>query len=790
MISLALLLAFSCKSDPEPKDTPPKAAKAKAKAKAEIPLIAVSDDNLLDGAPNPVERLELSEAVWGVGVPNAVKGLPLIYDAKKDQIWHSAITSGWVVATDLEKGHPVQAVDLELTERWNVANLLFDAKNRHIIWVSAKGEQLRVVDIDKGELIAKTDPDSGVAQGYPTQACAIDGDGWTWVCDQDKGRVTGFDPTCSSSVEVPIGKARNVAASPNGRFVGVLSGGAQGGKAQLYSPETREITEFANFGPVGMAERLPRKFVVLDDGGMVFVGDEVIRASPEGKALWRTTVDHMPKRMAIVGDSIVLTLADAGFDKGRPGGETWILDLETGELRAQLETGYESLGIAGDAAGGRIFVAQGGDGTIAVVDTKTNKVSKELHVALSAEDIVVDPDGDRFVLSRLGGSRIYRWDRKGSVSELGELPWPFELAIDGAGDRLVAATHYDSAIYTYDLKKKKSQPTKIDLGIDFSTGDALGDMDFDEASGLAAVVHPESGWVVVADTKTNEVVWKKQYAEFAIPSSAGPGKGLVAIGKDRVYAVLGGEVVLALSLKNGEELARQELRSGARSKQDRAGSEGKEGKAGKAPAKDGKVPKGQKADSPEGPRKKSKAVEKEGKSGKAPKGGKAGKAAGVEAAGKGSKSKDARTAKEAAASDAKDKQPNTKEGKAANKGSTSKGKGNPGLNTGLDSLVYDDVGHRVFLGGLILDADTLAPSGEAPFSKAIHTGRQIIAVQFDEDRREYVVVCDAKTLSVIDKQPLVQSGIIPGSYAYDPATKQLYAAQLDKALVNVWALDW
>jgi hypothetical protein len=58
----------------------------------------------------------------------------------------------------------------------------------------------------------------------------------------------------------------------------------------------------------------------------------------------------------------------------------------------------------------------------------------------------------------------------------------------------------------------------------------------------------------------------------------------------------------------------------------------------------------------------------------------------------------------------------------------------------------------------------------------------------DDKRREYLVICDAKSLEVVDRKPLVQSGVIPAHYFYDETDRRLYAAHLDKALVNVWAL--
>ena len=76
MISLTLLFAFSCGPDQESNATP-----KGEQAELVLPVPEVPDDNLLADAPLPVERLVLSEAVWGVAVPNAVKALPIIYDA-------------------------------------------------------------------------------------------------------------------------------------------------------------------------------------------------------------------------------------------------------------------------------------------------------------------------------------------------------------------------------------------------------------------------------------------------------------------------------------------------------------------------------------------------------------------------------------------------------------------------------------------------------------------------------------------------------------------------------------
>ena len=232
-----------------------------------------------------------------------------------------------------------------------------------------------------------------------------------------------------------------------------------------------------------------------------------------------------------------------------------LFDLATGAPKGDVTVGFEARSAVPDVAGGRIFVGNGGDASVSVVDVATATVVATLDAGSAAEHVVVDDKtGDRYVLDRLGGSRIYRWAKgAATVESWAGGKWPSDLAIDGARRRLWALGHYDAALLGWDLDTKAALPP-LDLGLPKNRSDTLGDLDYDAVAGIAAVVFPESGGLAVVDVGTGAVLWSRVEASLVAGSKAGPGNAFVAVdgARDRLYVVADhGRRVLAFGLHDG-----------------------------------------------------------------------------------------------------------------------------------------------------------------------------------------------------------------------------------------------
>lgn len=232
-----------------------------------------------------------------------------------------------------------------------------------------------------------------------------------------------------------------------------------------------------------------------------------------------------------------------------------LFDLATGTPTADLAVGFESKSAVADVAGGRIFVGNGGDASVTVVDVAKGTVTGTLDAGSAAEHVVVDPaTGDRYVLDRLGGSRVYRWAKGATGVEAWDAGrWPSDLVVDGDRRRLWALGHYDAALLGWDLATRAPLPP-LPLGLPANRSDTLGDLDHDASVGLAAVVFPESGGLAVVDAAAGAVVWSRTESTLAAGAKAGPGNAFVAVDgkRDRLYVVADhGARVLAYGLRDG-----------------------------------------------------------------------------------------------------------------------------------------------------------------------------------------------------------------------------------------------
>ncbi len=240
-----------------------------------------------------------------------------------------------------------------------------------------------------------------------------------------------------------------------------------------------------------------------------------------------------------------------------------LFDLATGTPRGDVTVGFEARSAAADPAGRRVFVGNGGDASVSVVDVATLAVTRTLDLGSAAEHVVVDAKtGDRFVLDRLGGSRVYRW-RAGTKTvdswEAGR--WPSDLAVDPGRRRLWALGHYDATLLGWDLDAGTALPP-LPLDLPENHSDTLGDLDFDPAVGLAAVVFPESGGLAVLDPAAGRVLWGRTEASLASGAKAGPGHAFVAVDgkRDRLYVVADrGRRVLAFGLRDGAPMGELSL---------------------------------------------------------------------------------------------------------------------------------------------------------------------------------------------------------------------------------------
>lgn len=577
----------------------------------------VEDVPAADAGFAPVETMQLSEALWGVDAPNLLKSIAVTWDGVGQRLYAVGIATDRLVVIDPVVGRPTGTIDLDVRNH-HTALVRID-EQRRTLWRVDKGDgALRVVDLDRGEIVARREgtklerPGEG-GRGYPIRDAVIDpATGWLWVADLESGTLTGYSPDL---------RQEKVATG----FVGPASVDARADELLVVDAESRAAMRLVRYRPstdsITTETPLPRAAGPTNanfapDGTIVMGGRVLAALGPDGTPAWTRPLGGMTEAVVFVGDTVAVLLGDApegggaraggerpprpdraagdgrngggprgdrpprgeraGGERGggeRPGGDRpgvsldlpeaptgpekhlLLFDLATGTPKGDVTVGFEARSATADPAGGRVFVGNGGDASVSVVDVATASLAGTLDAGSAAEHVVVDAKtGDRYVLDRLGGSRVYRW-RKGkkSVESWAAGRWPSDLVIDTGRRRLWALGHYDAALLGWDLEAGTPLPP-LSLGLPMNQSDTIGDLDLDTAAGIAAVVFPETGGLAVVDTAAGKLMWFRAEPSLAAGSKAGPGNAFVAVDgkRDRLYVVADhGRRVLAFGLRDG-----------------------------------------------------------------------------------------------------------------------------------------------------------------------------------------------------------------------------------------------
>lgn len=574
---------------PGPSATAPPEGTAAAVAEAGPAKCGIDGQWCTFDVPRPhstfqaAEVLSLPKALWGVDAPNLLKSLSVAWDGRAGRLYAIGIATDRLASIDPAVGRPTGAIDLDVRGHNSAIVRVDEARRR--LWRLDKGDgAIRVVDLDTGEVVARSKGTpmarTGEGRGYPIHDAEIDpATGWLWVANRAGGALTGWSPDLAQTkLATGIGAPASLDVRADEILV-VDAPTPQSARVLRYKPSTDAIvSDLALPRAAG-----PTNAQFTPDGAILLGGRMLALLGDDGAPRWTAPLGGMSEAVAFVGDTVAVLIGDevdhgrvetrgAGGERGRgrserpplegeaddaPERRVRLFDVATGAPKGEVTVGYEAKSVAVDAAGKRLFVANGGDASVTIVDVPGAKVAGTIDVGAAAEHVLVDPArGDRYVVDRLGGSTIYRWPKGAETVEAWPAGrWPSDAVIDGGKRRLWALGHYDAALLGWDLDAK-APVAPIDLGLPSNRSDTLGDLDYDPAVGLAAVVFPESGGLAVVDPASGKVLWRRVDETLAAGAKAGPGHAFVAVDgeRDRLYVVAGhGARVIALGLRDGAE---------------------------------------------------------------------------------------------------------------------------------------------------------------------------------------------------------------------------------------------
>lgn len=649
------------------------------------------DDYVRDAPPQaqrPREVLELNQRLWGERLPNTVKSVYPAYDPTSGRVYSMSITADWMLVIDPAAKHPAEAIPFEV-KGWNIGEIIVDDARRRLVWVMKDGSFVRVWDLQTRTVVADHNPSAkqGGGSRYPVIGAALDTKtGKIYTADRDRKALTIYSPDLSTNTTIP-GLIGPMKAAPEGGTVYVMTGGGRG-TSSIVAVDTAADTHrtLFSFSPSALGRSMPN-FAPAKGGGFYLTGDTIQKVDSAGKVAWISKrIGSGAHETIDFGDTVAAVMSKPEFARdGSPYGGVALLDAKTGRIKSVVRTRFQTQTATADFAGQRLFVGNAADASLEVIDIATGKMLNTVDTGNAVEGVAIDAKtGNRYLLDRLGGSQIYRWGKDGALTALGDVPpWPFELHVDAQRRVLVAPSHFDGKLHSWDLDSGAAR-APLDLGCPAGSGDTIGDLAYDDASGMGAVVFPETGCIAVFDGKKNQKVWSTVEKNLVVGSEGGPGKGLGAILDGALYVAIG---------ENNAVLQKRDLATGR-------------------VLVETPVPR---PNPPPAPWQR-------------------------------------------------------------------------GL--GLNSMIADPAGRRIFLAGMVLDPTTLvATKTLSDVSLVFHIDAdKVLARSNDQQEMEAVLELDPRTLKVRNRWPLIHTLSMPQQLAFDPATSTVYAADLARATVA--AYDW
>lgn len=514
--------------------------------------------NLSEARLEKITTLDINKVLWQKDLPNAVKGISVAYDSQNDILYTAAITSPYIMISKPSQEHPHDFIKLNTSKDFHTPNILLDPTRNRLIWINHRNEEIQIFDTKTKKLIHQK-PGSSTQERYPVKdEFLIEKSGWLWIANTGKKTVTGYSPNLQqtqtiSNLSHPFSltydDAKNtlfILDAKSRQTSTLVSYNLKDGKTQTIKTFT-----------ASQGSRPPRHVFLTKNGHWITASQNLTAYDQNWQKLWESHIPGGTTRIKQIGDKIAVIVRDAHSKKNSKSLVVF-LNEKTGAKLKTIHTRFEAQWGDVDEKQNRLFIGNGGDGSVTEIDTTSLQVTRTIDVANGAEGLVVDhKTGNRYILNRLGGSEIYVWSKNStSLTRLDGGNWPMALAIDEGKRKLIALSHFDSALYQWNLDTQE-QLVSIDLEVPHNTGDTLGDLFYDEKTGLSGVVFPESGYVVVTDTSQQKVIWKKQFDSLKKGAKAGPGKGMVALNPDKkqvyIYASQSSQI-LVYNYETGQDI--------------------------------------------------------------------------------------------------------------------------------------------------------------------------------------------------------------------------------------------
>jgi len=288
-------------------------------------------------------------------------------------------------------------------------------------------------------------------------------------------------------------------------------------------------------------EKHEKVFVMDEKGNYYLLGRSLSKIDKSGKELWHVSIGKEPAEGMIYHSGSIALLFRDGHAGKNEGGKPSCVDFynsENGGFLGTQQMKFEAQHMVLDKPHNRLLVGNGGDASFSVVDWSSKKIINTYRVGSAVEQVIYDKDtGNVYILNRLGGSEIYRYNlTTNKFDTLIAGSWPVDMAFSPTRKRLFVMSHYEAKIYVVDTNTF-TVVDEIPLGIIGSKTDTLSYLAYNDKTGILSACFPETADLVILNVDTKSIIKIKPSGSMPLLDK-GPGQWHIQISGDGRYILL------------------------------------------------------------------------------------------------------------------------------------------------------------------------------------------------------------------------------------------------------------
>ncbi|MCB1050825.1 MAG: hypothetical protein H6510_05425 [Acidobacteria bacterium] len=458
----------------------------------------------------PIAELDLKDVLVSP-YPNTLKMYGTAVDTQQHFVYTVGSQTPWIAQIDLLTGRQIGAIAMPTSRQ--LAALDVNPVNGFLVIVPSESNPKKAYLVD---------PQNSQVQGEfqfagNGGAIAFDAEkNHIYIADQDQIRILSgetFSPITSMNPQ--LGLVGGLALSGDRLYVGQRN--TQNGSAQIKVFSTQTFQMVRNMA-ITTSEPLGEMILDANRQWLILLGLKSVQVLDLATQKVIQKIQHSQE----INDSayfpaearLVQITRDGYLAEGEAG--IWAKITQT-----DLTSGQQTISRGGDYAAQIVADPQLGliawpamhSGTLDVASWHEPESFRSIDIGESLDDMLV-ADGALYMLERLGGSKLVRWDlESGELTEHETGRWPSVIQFDQSLGKLFILNHYESTIGIHDSRTGTLE-TRIELPIAEGRHDAIGVMALDPVQHRLYACLPETETIVGVDAQTQAVFLNQKIPNF------------------------------------------------------------------------------------------------------------------------------------------------------------------------------------------------------------------------------------------------------------------------------------